>query len=140
MTFQEKSLWATLAGLLLAFGAYFWLAWTTLLPTPASRDVMPQQAALFMAITLLLVSVLVVGHVAIAIRDRRSEPDERDHWIALKGSRNGGLALACGVFAALCTALVTEGNAMMAHVLLGAWALAQGVEIVSQLIMYRRGD
>ena len=47
--------------------------------------------------------------------------------------------LACGVFLALCTALVTEGNALMAHVLLGFWVLAQSVEIVSQLVLYRRG-
>lgn len=47
--------------------------------------------------------------------------------------------MACGVFLALCTALVTEGNAVMAHVLLGGWVLAQGVEIVSQLVLYRRG-
>jgi hypothetical protein len=27
----------------------------------------------------------------------------------------------------------------MAYVLLGSWVLAQGVEIVSQLVMHRRG-
>lgn len=138
MTFQEKSLWLTLAGLVLAFGAYCWGAWASILPTPMARDLMPQQASLFMATTMLLVVILVAGHIAIAIFDRRSEPDERDRWIGLRGSRNGGLVLACGVFGALCTALVTEGNAVMAHVLLGSWVLAQGVEIVSQLVLYRR--
>ena len=47
--------------------------------------------------------------------------------------------LATGVFLALCTAPVTQGNAVMAHVLLGSWVLAQGVEIISQLVIYRRG-
>lgn len=139
MTFQEKSLWVTLVGLLVAFGAYFWLAYVTILPTPVAKDVLPHQAALFMAITLLLVVILVAGHVAIALFDRRSETDERDRWIALKGSRNGSYVLAIGVFLALCTALLTEGNALMAHVLLGFWVLAQGAEIVSQLVLYRRG-
>jgi hypothetical protein len=27
MSFQEKSLWLTLFGLLVAFGVYFWLLW-----------------------------------------------------------------------------------------------------------------
>ena len=47
--------------------------------------------------------------------------------------------LATGVFFALCTSLMTEGNAVMAHVLLGSWVIAQGVDIISQLVMYRRG-
>jgi hypothetical protein len=139
MTFQEKSLWVTLAGLLVAFGAYFWLAWASILPRPVATDLLPQQAGLFMATTVLMVLIVVAGHVAIALWDRRTEPDERDRRIALRGSRWGGLVLACGVFLALCTALFTEGNAVMAHVLLGAWVLAQGTEIVAQLVLYRRG-
>lgn len=139
MTFQEKSLWVTLAGLLVAFGAYSWLAWASILPTPMARDLMPHQAGLFIATTVLLVVILVAGHIAIAVIDRRTEADERDRWIGLQGSRWGGFVLACGVFGALCTALMTEGNAVMAHVLLGSWVLAQGVEIVSQLVLYRRG-
>lgn len=139
MTFREKSLWVTLAGTVLAFAAYFWLAFASLLPTPAAKDLLPHQAALFMVTTALLVFILVGGHVAIAVFDRRTEPDERDRLIGLKGSSHGSFVLACGVFLALCTALVTEGNAIMAHVLLGFWVLAQSVEIVSQLVLYRRG-
>jgi hypothetical protein len=81
----------------------------------------------------------VAGHAVIALLDRRTETDERDRSIELKGGRYGSYVLATGVFFALCTALMTEGNAVMAHVLLGAWVLAQGVEIISQLVMYRRG-
>ena len=47
--------------------------------------------------------------------------------------------LATGVFLSLCVALMTEGNAIMAHVILGFWVVAQGVEIASQLVLYRRG-
>ena len=138
MTFQEKSLWVTFVGMLLAFGAYFRQAYATLLPTPAAKDMTPDQAALFMAMTVLLVVILIAGHVAIVLFDRRAQTDERDRWIALRGSRNGSYVLASGVFLALCTALFTEGNAVMAHVLLCSWVLAQGVEIVSQLVLYRQ--
>lgn len=139
MSFQEKSLWVSLLGLLLAFGGYFYSTVATLLPTTAAKDVLPEQAGLFIAATLVLVAILVVGHVVIALLDHRAETDERDRSIELRGERYGSYVLASGVFFALCTALITEGNAVMAHVLLGAWVLAQGVEIISQLVMYRRG-
>lgn len=138
-TFQEKSLWVALAGLLVAFGVYFWLAYATILPTPRAKDVMPHQGALFIVATILLVVILIAGHLAILFRDRGAREDERDRWIALKGMRNGSYVLATGVFLALCTALTTDGNAIMAHVLLGFWILAHCVEIVSQLVLYRTG-
>lgn len=140
MTFHEKSLWVTLAGLLVAFGGYFYSVSSTILPTPAARDVMPHQAGLFIAATILLVLILVAGHIVIAVIDRRTEADERDRWIELKGERYGSYVLASGVFLALCSALMTEGNAIMAHVLLGSWVLAQGVAIASQIVLYRRGS
>ena len=139
MSFQEKSLWVSLAGLLLAFGGYFYSAYMMVLPTPAAKDVLPQQAGLFIAATVVLVVLLVAGHVVIALLDRSTETDERDRSIELRGGRYGSYVLATGVFFALCTSLMTEGNAVMAHVLLGSWVLAQGVEIISQLVMYRRG-
>jgi uncharacterized BrkB/YihY/UPF0761 family membrane protein len=129
----------SLAGLLLAFGGYFYSAYVTVLPTPGAKDLLPQQAGLFIAATVVLVVILLAGHVVIALLDRRTETDERDRSIELRGGRYGSYVLATGVFFALCTSLMTEGNAVMAHVLLGSWVLAQGVEIISQLGMYRRG-
>jgi len=86
-----------------------------------------------------LVLILVAGHIVIAVIDRRTEPDERDRSIELRAGRYGSFLLATGVFLALCAAVMTEGNAIMAHVLLGFWVLAEGVAIVSQLVLYRRG-
>ncbi len=140
ISFQQKSLWVNLAGLLLAFGGYFYSAYVTVLADiSAAKDVLPQHAVLFVAATVVLVVLLVAGHVVIALLDRRTETDERDRSIELRGGRYGSYVLATGVFFALCTSLMTEGNAVMAHVLLGSWVIAQGVEIISQLVMYRRG-
>jgi hypothetical protein len=139
MSFQEKSLWVSLAGLLVAFGGYFYSAYQTVLPAAAAKDVLPQQAGLFIAATVVLVVILVVGHVVMALHDRRTDQDERDRSIELRGGQYGSWVLATGVFFALCAALMTEGNAVMAHVLLGSWVLAHAVDIVSQLVMYRRG-
>lgn len=133
-SFQEKSLWLTFASLIGAFSLYF----AQVLPAEAT-SILPQQIGLFMAVIVLMVIVQVVGHIVIAIIDRRSETDERDRLIALTGTRNGSFVLATGVFLALCAAVFTPGNFAFAHVLLAFWVLAQLVETGSQLYLYRRG-
>lgn len=139
MSFQEKSLWVSLIGVVLAFGGYFRSVYLMLGQGAMPRDLMPQHSALFLSATVLLVTVLVVGHIVVAIFDPKGEADERDRLIELKGERWGSYVLGTGVFLSLCTAVWTEGNAAMAHVLLGSWALSQAVEIAAQLVMHRRG-
>jgi hypothetical protein len=134
LSFQEKSLWLLFLSLIAVFGSYF----ATVLPTDAV-NVMPQQIALFVGTVVLLVILQIVGHIVIAIVDRRTDTDERDRLIGLKGTRNASYVLATGVFFALCTALVTQGNFLFTHLLLAFWVLAQLVEIGSQLVLYRRG-
>jgi prepilin signal peptidase PulO-like enzyme (type II secretory pathway) len=134
LSFQEKSLWLMFVSLIAGFGFYFWMV----LPMDAA-DVMPQQVALFGLAVAVLVIMQIAGHIVIAIVDRRTETDERDRLIELKGTRNGAYVLATGVFLALCTALVTDGNFVFTHLLLGFWVLAQLVETGSQLFLYRRG-
>lgn len=134
LSFQEKSLWLLFASLTVCFGLYF----VTVLPAD-TPNVLPQQVGLFVLVLVLLVVAQVVGHALIALVDRRSQTDERDRLIALKSSRIAAYVLATGVFLALCTALLTDGNFLFTHVLLGFWVLAQLVEIGAQLLLYRRG-
>ncbi|MGH8758216.1 MAG: hypothetical protein ACREVW_01670 [Burkholderiales bacterium] len=134
LSFQEKSLWLLLVSLVAGFGFYF----GSVLPTDAV-DVMPHQVVVFALAVVMLVILQIVGHVVIALVDRRTATDERDRLIELKGARNAAYVLATGVFLALCAALVTKGNFVFTHVLLGFWALAQLVEIGSQLFLHRRG-
>ncbi len=134
LSFQEKSLWFMFVSLIGAFGFYF----VTVLPTD-TRDVMPQQVVVFVLAVVLLVILQIVGHIVIAIMDQRMATDERDRLIGLKSTRNAGYVLTTGVFLALCAALLTQGNFVFMHVLLGFWVLAQLVEIGSQLYLYRRG-
>lgn len=134
MSFREKSLWLMFLSLAIAFGLYF--AW--ILPA-AGPDVGPTQIGLFFSVVVFLVLTQIVGHVAIAIVDRRSEEDERDRLIELRGTRNGAYVLATGVFFSLGTAVGTDGNFMFVHVLLGSWVVAQLVETGSQLVLHRRG-
>ena len=135
LSFREKSLWLMFVTLAACFGFYF----VTVLPAGAA-DVLPQQVILFIVAIVLLVIVQVVGHILIAIVDRRDETDERDRLIELKGTRNAAYVLATGVFLSLCAAMVTDGNFVFTHLLLGSWVLAQLVEIGSQLFLYKRGS
>lgn len=134
LTTHEKSLWLQLLGLVIAFGIY-----GAVVVPGAGRDVMPHHIAVFTLAIVLLVVSQVAGHVALAIADRRPGTDERTRLIGLKATRCGSWVLATGVFCALCTALVIRGNFVFTHVLLGFWVLAQVVEIVSQLVLHRRG-
>lgn len=133
-SFQEKSLWVTFVGLLSACGFYL-----SVILSAQTVDIMPQQVVLFVLATVLLVITQVIGHILVALIDRHTTTDERDKLIGLKGSRNGSYVLATGVFLALCAVVLTEGTFIFTHVLLGFWALAQLVEIGSQLFLYRRG-
>jgi Na+/melibiose symporter-like transporter len=134
LSFQEKSLWLMFVSLVAAFVFYF----VTVLRTDAV-DVMPQQVVLFVLAVVILVITQIIGHIVIAVVDRRTQTDERDRLIRLKGTRNASYVLATGVFLALSAALLTEGNFVFSHLLLGCWVLAQLVEIGSQLFLYRRG-
>lgn len=134
LSFREKSLWLMLVTLIASFGFYF----LAVLP-PGATDVLPQQVVFFVLAIVMLVIVQIVGHILIAITDRRTDTDERDRLIELKGTRNASYVLATGVFFALCAGLVTDGNFVFTHLLLAFWVLSQLVEIGSQLVLHRRG-
>ena len=137
LSFHEKSLRLTFAGVAAAFALYLALV----LPRASwSGSVGPGEVALFVAVVLALVVVQVAGHVAFAIADRRTGTDERDRLIALKGSRNGGFVLACGVFFALCLAVAKPASSFaFTHLLLAFWVAAQLVETGTQIVLQRRG-
>ena len=132
LTFREKSLWTLLAGLLAAFGFYV----ITVLPA-AGPDVDSDQVVLFVVAVVLLIMVQIVGHGLIAALDQRTETDERDELIALRGARWGGQVLGLGVAVAMVAAVMSEGNFLFTHVLLAFWVLAELVEIGTQLAYYR---
>jgi hypothetical protein len=134
LSFQEKSLWLMLVSLVGCFGFYF----AMVLP-PGETYIRPEQVVLFAVAVGFLVVVQIVGHAVIAILDRRTETDERDRLIALKGSRYASYVLGTGVCCALWLAVITVGNFLFTHVLLAFWVLAELVGIAAQLVLHRRG-
>ena len=134
MTFAEKSQWATLVTVAAVFMAYFAVA----LPVDNGTDVGPVHVVLFVLAVVALALTQAVAHAVLAVTDRRTDSDERGRLIELQGVRNGAYILATAVFSALCAAVVTDGNAIVVHVLLAGWVVAQLVESGSQLVLYRR--
>jgi len=134
LSFQEKSLWLMFVSLVGCFGFYLAMA----LP-PDATYIRSEQMVLFAVAVGFLVIFQIVGHALIAILDRRTETDERDRLIGLKGSRNAGFVLATGVACSLWLAVITTGNFLFTHVLLAFWVLAELVGIATQLVLHRRG-
>ena len=143
LTFKEKSLWLMLFGLL-AFSTFY--SYSTyqvnqlIQPNSAwlAMVVLPQMVGLFIAATVLLVIISIVGHIVIALLDKRSDEDERDRLIELKGERVGGYVLVHGVFFSLCLSIISSGNFVFTHLLLGFWVLSQMANYATQIIIYRK--
>ena len=145
MSFQEKSLWVQLVGLIGAFGFYFATVARTYGVLGLPENVMPAHVGLFVAAVVLLVMSQIAGHtivaIAHAVAHRRNDidaTDERDRLIDLEASRYAGFVLATGVFLSLCTAIVTQGNFAFTHLLLAFWVLSQLTWTGSQLVRHRR--
>jgi uncharacterized membrane protein len=136
LSFQEKSLWLTLAANILVYAYYFWRVLAIGDDDPA------RLGALFGAIVVLLVVLLVAGHVALAIHARPAradQKDERDRRIALHGTRIGYYVLTTGVGATLGVASMSLGTFWTAHAALLSLVLAEISKCAAQLVYYRRG-
>jgi hypothetical protein len=144
MSFREKSLWVMLAAIALA--AFFYghaVAYVShdqfeTVPWQAMKVQAPMVVMFHVAVAG-LVAFAILGHLIIVLFDRRTEEDERDRLIALKGAQVGSMVLAVGVFFALWLAVVSTGNFWFTQLLLGFWVLAQMADYAVQLWLQRRG-
>lgn len=144
MSFREKSLWVMLLAMVLA--AFFYghaVAYVNheqFEPVPwRAMTVNAPMVVMFHIAVAVLVAFAIVGHLVIVLFDRRTEADERDRLIALKGAQVGGFVLATGVFFALWLAVISTGNFGFTQLLLAFWVLAQITDYAVQLWLHRRG-
>lgn len=144
MSFREKSLWVMFSALVLA--AFFYghaLAYVShdqfeALPWLAMKVDAPMVVMFHIAVAV-LVAIIGLGHLAIYFFDKRTEADERDRLIELKGERVGGFVLATGVFFSLWLAVASSGNFAFTQFLLAFWVLAQLTDYAVQLYLHRKG-
>jgi hypothetical protein len=135
LSYQEKSLYGTLAANLIVYVPYFVFV--------AGHATLNRIVGTITA--LILLQIVLQSAIAIASRSRLT--DERDRLIELRGYRAGYFALVTGVLLALTLLWVhailgrINPNHAAIHfinVLFAMLVLAELVKVVTQLIAYRR--
>lgn len=135
-SFEERSGWIQLVGLLLVLGGYFFVARQML---TSGVMVLPAYAAVFTVTVVALVAVLVAGHVAVAIASRPEGGDERDRLTAWRAESHSGWLLAVGVLTGVTLMVLAVPNVWVANLLLFSLLLSEVLKLVLQLVSYRRG-
>ena len=142
LSFQEKSAWGLLAGILVVSAVYF----------PAALDIVEYAGNPIALIAISAVGVIalvvieVVYHIIIAIPGG-DDSDERDQLIDLKAERNAGFVLGIALFVLVGHIIVVSivPQAPQLSVLLvgvyiiAALTLSEVAKLVSQIWYYRVG-
>lgn len=135
-SFEERSVWIQLWGMVVGLGAYFILAGRML--AGGVRE-MSAFAALFLVSTGLMVVLLIVGHVVAALASRPEGRDERDRLISWRAEHNSSWVVATGVCGAVTCMVFRVENVWAANLLLLSLALSEVLGYVLRLVYYRRG-
>ena len=97
-SFEEKSVWIQLTGLVISFAGYLFIASRML---ASGVRALPAFAAVFSVSVALLIIILVVGYVVAAVTGRTDDRDERDRLIEWRAEARSGWLLATGVIVGL---------------------------------------
>lgn len=138
MSFQEKSALATLVVFVGVFGWYFASVMREAASTPVDEI---EYAGLLIVMTILLILLVAVAHAAMAVAapKRAGHEDERDRLIELRGIRVGAYVLGTGIFFTLVMTMAETPYFWIAHGLLAVMVVAEIVENVTKLVLYRQG-
>ncbi len=139
LSYQEKSIWASLAGMIVIYGYYFTTSGLTGGMT----------VSFFLWTAALLVGIQIIAQGYLAIRSRVERKDERDLAIDGKAYRNAYFFLMAGVFLMIANGVtgtffgwpVAGGRSVLflANLMLLLIVLTEIFKSVTQLVLYRRG-
>lgn len=135
-SFEEKSIWIQLAGMLLLFGGYLVVAGTMLARDP---DAIGPFIPLFIAATVLMIVVYAAGHAIAAGMTRPENRDERDRLISWRSGARSAWVLGAGVITAIGCLVMSMAPAWIANILVLSMFLSQVLCYTLQLVSYRRG-
>ena len=135
-SFEEKSVWIQLISMVFVLGSYLVKAAGML--SEGITDLMAY-LPLFLSAVLLLVTVLVAGHIVVAIAGGSEVSDERDRLIGWRAESRSSWILSVGVLGALVGLIMSVDNVLIAHLLLCSMLLTDVAKYVFQIIYYRRG-
>ena len=135
-SFEEKSVWVQLISMVVVLGSYLVKAAGMLSEGITS---LMAYVPLFLSAVLLLVTVLVAGHIVVAIAGGPEESDERDRLIGWRAESRSSWILSVGVLTALIGLIRSVDNVLIAHLLLVSMLLTDVAKYVFQIVYYRRG-
>ena len=135
-SFEERSAWVTLVGLIAATIVYLTAATRML---GRGVDEVVAYVPLMIGAVILLVLFLIVGHIVAAIGGT-DRPDERDRLIAWRAEHHSAWIVGIGAITAVFM-LAAPGlsRALIANLLIVAMFAAEIVNYALQLFFYRRG-
>jgi hypothetical protein len=135
-SFEEKSVWITLLGLVVTFGFYFSVAGQMM--AEGITTVMAY-APVFTATVALLVAILIAAHIAVAIASRPDGRDERDRVIGWRAENNSSWLAASGIFLAIVALAFPIERVWIANGLLLSLFFAEVAKRSLQIYYYRQG-
>jgi hypothetical protein len=142
MAFREKTAWVTLVSMLLAYGVYFWLLFTTFGPAGPSTSQTLQMLLLFGGVTSVQAVIVIIVSIVLALRARseaQAGPDERDRAIARRGASAGYFVLLVGMILVGVVMPFSDPRWKITNTALLALVAAEATRYILVIISYRRG-
>lgn len=149
LSFQEKSIWGSLVGVLITFAYYFASA---IGMARSEGGASPAELAwLSITVIVALIAIEVIYHVILAIRSEPEPADERDALIEARASQIAYVLLVVCAFVAIGQVIASSllegapevaryGSPILtAHLVLLAVVVAEVTKFTAQLVYYRRG-
>jgi uncharacterized membrane protein len=148
LSFQEKSVWASLVSIVVVFGYHFYQVF-------GSEAAMtgPEIVARLAGTVVVIIVIEIVLHILIAVINpedtkERGRGDERDSLVAVKAYRNAYIVLLVAVLLMIGYVLTGDPGtdpqqiptpAMTANLLLFCMVIAEIINYGSRIYFYRRG-
>ena len=135
-SFEEKSVWTQLVGLVVGLGGYLVVAGLML---SNGVNALPAFVPVFAVAIVLVVAINIAGHMVAAIVGRTDEADERERLIACRAETRSSWILGVGVIGAITALILSVGSVWVAHLLLISLFVSEVAKDVLQIVYHRRG-
>ena len=135
-SFEEKSVWIQLTGLVVGLGGYLVVAGVML---SNGVSALPAFVPVFAVAIVLIVAINVAGHIVAAVASQSQDADERDRLIGCRAESRSSWILGVGVIGAIIALIASVGGVWVAHLLLISLFGSEAVKEVLQIVYYRRG-
>jgi hypothetical protein len=131
MTFREKSAIVQVVTIVLVYGLIGLRLWGRPMTPPAAIITV-------ISLSVLMIVIVTVSHIALVIHRRPEKTDERDTQVALRSTRNGYYTLAVGLWFLMMLSITGTPYGQLFLAIMYVGVLAELVRLTSQVVYYRR--